>query len=148
MTVTGPAEQRIFDALHAISPAEIGFDALFAKAGVSEELLRQTLSHGVVTDLIDAHVTPEPFVLEPGHRPLAGQLIRAMLAQSDEAISLRSTSFLSKQGPTRTMLALCDGSRTRAEIAAAMSSHYHTTVSPEVVEAAVSTLARSRLFER
>jgi hypothetical protein len=78
---------------------------------------------------------------------VAGRLVRTMLAQSTEAISLRHTNFSGKQEPTRLMLTLCDGTRTRAEIAAAMSQRYGTTIAPDVVNAAIRTLSASRLFE-
>ena len=147
ITVSGGEKQAVFDTLNHMAPAEIGFEALLAKSGASEEELRQALTNGLITDLIDAHVTPQPFVLDPGERPVAGRLVRTMLAQSSEAISLRHTNFSGKQEPTRLMLTLCDGTRTRAEIAAAMSQRYGTTIAPDVVNAAIRTLSASRLFE-
>lgn len=70
-----------------------------------------------------------------------------MIAASETAISLRHGSFTNREEPTRVMLALCDGTRTRAEIAEAMGAHYGEPVAPDLVAGFVTRLARSRLFE-
>ena len=117
------------------------------RSGVEEVHLRKILLTLNMLAVVSAHATPQPFVLEPGERPRSGLLARTMLSLGDRAVSLRGNEVQAYQPETQYLIALSDGSRTRAEIAAAMSEALEKDIPLEMVDASIKNLARMRAFE-
>ena len=137
----------MMDQLLAHSPQELSIDALQALTGMAAEELSALLRGMSVLTLIDGHATPQNFTLTPGERPQAGALVRTMMAEGAEAISLRHSKFGASHDATRVLLALCDGSRDRDALAAAMSEQFETPFDRTKIDDAIANFARYRLFE-
>jgi SAM-dependent methyltransferase len=147
LTLAEGDQRELMELLWDIDPEEISFSGLAERLGYTAERLEAAMRKPVVMGLVETHCTPQNFTLRPGERPKAGQLIRAMMQMGDTAITLRHQKFVAKEDPTRLMLALCDGTRTRADIAGSMSEAYGATVPVGQVEQAIVKFAPHALFE-
>ena len=70
-----------------------------------------------------------------------------MLTLGDRAVNLRGNEVQAPDVETRYMIALCDGTRTRDEIAAAMAEGLEKEIQLEDVDKTINHLARMRAFE-
>jgi hypothetical protein len=70
-----------------------------------------------------------------------------MLTLGDRAINLRGHEVLAEEVETQYMVALCDGTRTREEIAAAMAEGLSKEIRVEDVARTIVHLAGMRAFE-
>lgn len=137
----------MMDCLLEVSPAELTFDQLRTRTGIGEQQLSDLLRGAVVLTLVDVHSTPQNFSLQPGDRPVASPLVRAMMVDGQQAISLRHSKFVANEEPTRVFLAACDGSRNRAQLADEMAAHYGDEVGPQLITDALADMVRFRLFQ-
>ena len=142
-----PSTIAVLDCLLDTGGAELSYAEIQRRTGVTGEDLRKILIEAVATRLVAVHATPQPFVLEPGERPRSGILARVLLSRGELALSLRGTSVDIPDRESELCLALCDGTRTRAEIAAAMTEELGTPIPPLWVDAIVRHLARDGAFE-
>lgn len=139
-------EQAIMAALDAASPLELTVGEVAARTGLDAGAVEAFLARAVALKLVVAHATPQPFVVVPGERPVAAPLIRTMMGIGGWAITLRHARLVIDPEPTRVFLTLCDGTRTRAELGAAMSARFDFEVTPALVEAAIADLGPRRVF--
>ncbi|HEY0467664.1 MAG TPA: class I SAM-dependent methyltransferase [Polyangiaceae bacterium] len=137
----------VLECLRERSPAELSYDLLSARSGVEPRVLERILLRLCACNLISAHSTPQPFTLKPGERPRAGLLLRTMLTTSAYAAGLRGTKVEASAPETRYCLSLCDGTRTRSEIATAMSRRFATAIPEALVASAIAQFANQRVFE-
>lgn len=142
-----PALVVMMEELLAHSPNELGFAQLQALTGIAEDELSALLRGMTTLTLVDAHVTPQNFTTNPGERPLVGKLVRAMMAEGAEAISLRHNKFGASHDATRVLLSLCDGTRDRDQLAAMLSAQFDPPVDRTKVDEAIAHFAEYRLFE-
>lgn len=147
ITATNPRQQKIMDALIEAFPGELTLGELAQRTGLPETAIRLNLHRVAVMGLVEIHTTPAPFTADPGERPRAGVLVRTMMKDSNSTISLRHKKFVTEQEPTRLLLTLCDGTRTRAEIAAEMTRTLGADVPLERVDAAIAEFSRQAIFE-
>jgi hypothetical protein len=147
VTTNTPATIAVIDCLRDADCAEVPYGELQRRTGLADELLRAVLLHVIPIGVVSAHATPQPFVINPGERPRAGLLARIMPTLGNWAITLRGTRADMLDRETELCLALCDGTRTREQIAAAMTTELEAPVPVEMVDAAIRQLARNRAFE-
>ncbi|MBL9011598.1 MAG: methyltransferase domain-containing protein [Alphaproteobacteria bacterium] len=146
LIVREPDERAIMAALDEAEPNELSFAELVARTGLSEDAVERFLARAVAVKLVVAQASPQPFVVVPGERPVAAPLIRTMMGVGNWAITLRHARLVTEPEPTRLFLTLCDGTRTRAELAAEMSARFDTDVTLALVEAAIADLGPRRVF--
>ena len=142
-----PLIQQVLDTLLAVSPGELTVAELADRLGEGGPAIEDAVRRLATRGTIDAHGMPAAFTLTPGEHPRVGGLVRAMLATGNEAITLRHSKFVTDQEQTRAFLALCDGSRTRSDIARALSARFGSSLSVDKVDEAARRFAASRLFE-
>jgi SAM-dependent methyltransferase len=147
VTTNTPSTIAVLDYLYNAGSAEIAYSELLARTGVRDEDLRRIMLTISTLALVTPHSTPQPFVLKPGERPRAGLLARTMLTLGDRAVNLRGNEVQAPEPETQYMVALCDGTRTRAEIAALMTIGLEKEIRVEMVDGAINNLARMRAFE-
>jgi hypothetical protein len=138
--------QVVLDHLIARSPDEVTYAELLEVTGYDRPALDAVLSKPNLVQMAIRHATPQPFVSKPGDKPLAGRLIRAMLAEDTETVSLRHDKLSIKEDPSRLLLALSNGERTRAEIAALIEQALETPATLEQVDTAIQSLAPHKVF--
>jgi len=147
ISTADPGVIAVLDCLRELSPAEVSYETLSARTGVQTQALDRILRCLCASNLIAAHSGPQPFTLTPGKRPRAGLMVRSMLTQDGYAAGLRGTKIEASAPQTRYCLTLCDGTRTRAEIAAAMSREFRATIPEAMVASAIAQFAKQRVFE-
>lgn len=147
VTTATPSTIAVLDCLWAAESAEVGYADILRETGVDEAKLRQILLFLNALSMVEANATPQPFVVHPGERPRAGHMVRVMLELGDRAASLRCSGIEADQPETRYCLVLCDGTRTREEIAATMTAAFGKEITVEMVDAAIASFARRRVFE-
>ena len=144
----GSPEARLLDALIDAFPRELSLSEVVARSGLIDGSgFRTLLRRLVVTGLVGIHLTTPRFVTAPGERPHASRLARTMIERSDEAVTLREGKLVGEGEVSRLFLQLCDGTRSRAEIAAAMTARLGQEVPLAEVEKAISHFARRAVFE-
>ena len=137
----------VLDCLRVSSPAELSYETLRARSGVHGGALDGILRRLCAVNLITAHASPQPFTLTPGERPRAGLLVRTMLSHDDHAAGLRGTKVEASAPQTRYLLRLCDGTRTRSELASAMGREFEAVIPESLVAGAIAKFASQRVFE-
>ncbi|MFC0206650.1 methyltransferase domain-containing protein [Novosphingobium soli] len=115
--------------------------ARFAGSAAHGEAILRLVDRGIV----ELHSLPFPGVLEPGERPLANPLLRAMIAAGETRLFTldHRAIAISEEGP-RWFLSLLDGSRDRAELAREWQAC--GLAAPIDVDAALRQLARAGLL--
>jgi len=85
-------------------------------AGVEQD--RQTLGEMLLRayagGIIELHLHPPQFTLQPGERPIASPLVRLQSRDSDKVTNLRHHTIQIEDSLGRLLLQLLDGSRDRA----------------------------------
>jgi SAM-dependent methyltransferase len=147
VSTADPALIAVLDCLRERSPAELSYETLSAGCALPGEALDHILLRLCAINLVTAHASPQPFTLTPGDRPRAGSMLRTMLSDHASAPGLRGTKVEAAAPETRYLLRLCDGTRTRAEIAAAMSREFKATIPVAMVAGAIAQFASQRIFE-
>lgn len=142
-----PNTIAVLDELHRWFPNERTFEQLLATTGVKVATLEKTLLQMGTTGIIDVHAMAQNFVTEPGEKPRVGQLIRSMLREGEEALSLRHHKLVEQNEMSRALVALCDGSRSRDELAATMAEMFDPTIDRTKIDAAIAYFAAHRMFE-
>lgn len=141
-------ESDILALLLSITPNEMSADEVAARTGLDAARTREVLRELVVVGLVDAHASRQNFTSEPGDKPRVSQLVRGtILDRNVRPATLRHTSIEPQGDFTRLLLLMCDGTRTRVEIAAAMTNTIGQEVSVEEVDKAIAETAVLPLFE-
>jgi SAM-dependent methyltransferase len=109
----------------------------FAEAELDGELVAEATLHAWEMDLLRLHVSAPAFVPTPGERPLASPLARLQAHDGARVSTLRHRDV--ELSPVeRQLVQLCDGTRDRAALAAA--------IAPAVLDHHLTSLARHALF--
>lgn len=146
VTINTARSRAVLDLLYLNQPAEFTYDEILEHTKVDPDWLRSTLFELCRNNFIVTRSTPAPFTLEPGERPVAAPLVRAMADRGERIIAHRSADVEADKLETRLLFALSDGTRTRTEIAVAMSELLGRDVPLAMVEGAVAHYARRRMF--
>ena len=140
---TTTAQERLMTALWNARPGEATYAQLADAAGdETDTVLRRVCALGLVA----AHAGPQRYTLTPGERPLAAPLIRAMFESVPYAITLRHARLVPNEPPTADFLRLCDGTRDRQQLAAAMSELAGTDIPVARIGEALADIAGRRVF--
>lgn len=128
------------EALVRHAPARLPL-APFAASPFHCEAILRLVDRGIV----ELHSLPFPGALEPGERPRANALVRAMIGRGDTRLFTldHRAIAISEEGPRR-FLSLLDGSRDRAELAAEWEASGFSVQTD--VETALRQLARAGLL--
>ena len=133
-----------FDRLHQQAVAAVGgaYGTPDERDLLAAEILRLHLGGAA-----ELHRAAPPFVLSAGPRPEASPIARRDAQRGAASANLRHEPIVLREGE-RALLPLLDGTRTRAEIAAA---HWPALAEPErlaAVDAALASLGRQALLVR
>jgi len=134
-----------FDRLHQEAAAAIGGGAQHTPA--ERDLLAAEILRLHVGGAAELHRAVPPFVLIAGPRPEASAIARRDAPRGAASANLRHEPIVLREGE-RALLPLLDGTRTRAEIAAA---HWPALPGPEqlaALDAALASLSRQALLVR
>jgi len=134
-----------FDRLHQEAAAAIGGGAHHTPA--ERDLLAAEILRLHVGGAAELHRAVPPFVLIAGPRPEASAIARRDAPRGAASANLRHEPIVLREGE-RALLPLLDGTRTRAEIAAA---HWPALPGPEqlaALDAALASLSRQALLVR
>jgi hypothetical protein len=145
-TTTNAVLIAVLDCLLEAERNELSAAELLRRAKVSEADLLGCINSVATLDLITTHASPQPFTTQPGEHPLVAPLTRTMLTMGERALTLRGTAVEVNQAESQYCLVLCDGTRTRAEIAEAMTTAFGKHVSAEAIAGAVLHFAHQRIF--
>ncbi|KRA53067.1 class I SAM-dependent methyltransferase [Devosia sp. Root635] len=137
----------VIDELLDAAPDERMFDQLADATGLPPDMLGAILLKLGTMALIDVHATPQRFVTAAGDYPRAGALIRSMLMNGEVAISLRHRRLVEENIVSRTLMALCDGTRSRDELAMAMAELFDMPIDRAKIDEALTYFARHRMLE-
>lgn len=146
VTTNHPASIQVFDALMSARPDELGIAGLAQRTGLDASTLEAVVAEIANGYVVHAHASSQPFISEPGDRPEVTRLSRVMLSTDNRAISLRGVPIDAGQPETSLCLQLCDGTRTRAEIAAEMGRHFGQEFSVGLIDSALAIFAAQRVF--
>lgn len=139
LTVHDPAVAAALDRLIAAAPARIPVGEL------GGEEVRRTLWMLYSRALVDLSPLPFAFPTTAGERPRASPLVHAMLARGDDTLCALDHRMLKfENAPTRALLGLLDGTRTRAELAEA--GRAAGLMSPEALDKGLDAFARAALL--
>jgi hypothetical protein len=144
---TNPGTRAVVARLVEADRQDVTYADLLAGCGLDEPDLRTELARLCSALAVKAHAGPQRFVRHPGERPRAGALIRAMFARGTAAATLRGAAAVAHDNESRYCLALCDGTRTRAEIADAMTERFGREMTVGQVDAAIDHFAQRAVFE-
>jgi SAM-dependent methyltransferase len=147
LTLTDPTEQSVLDAIDTAYPRRLSYQEIMAASGAEESKVRRVLAWGCTLGIVDFHAAPAACTFDPGERPRASGLARAVAQGNDWTISLRHSRIPINDPVTRRFLILCDGSRTLPEIAAVLSADVGVAIPLEKVAEALETFSRASLFE-
>lgn len=121
ITISDATSQRVFARLGEVWPRSIAGADLMESAGAGAEVLAIALYNSVNAGILRAYVQPPACIRLPGERPRASALARAQAEQAFvstlacDAVKVAGTG----EEVLRKVLPLVDGTRTRAELAAA-----------------------------
>ena len=148
LTTQTPEMIAVIDYLLNAGQREVPYVELRSETGVADDVLRKILFLCNSIPIVSVSATPQPYVLEPGDRPRIGQLALALLKEGrDLLVTLRGKQLDVPQPETQLCLKLCDGTRTRAEIAAIMNAELQKPIGEIEVDVAIRHFARMRVFE-
>ncbi len=143
---TGELEQAVMEAFLAQRPAEHSLASLSVASGVPPSELEALVRVCAHIGLLECHATPTPFVLHPGERPTCSPLMREMARAGATAVTPRMTRCELRGDATRALVVMCDGTRTRADILAEISSMSESPVDAALIDRALEDLARDGVF--
>jgi Predicted methyltransferase regulatory domain/PKMT, C-terminal winged helix domain len=118
----GPV-RKVLDALVAQSPRALPMAELQERIGpiASARPLAAILTEAFVSGIVTLHVQPPQLVAEAGPKPRASPLARLEARTRDTVTNLVHTRVALPDANARQLLALLDGTRDRAALAAAMT---------------------------
>lgn len=118
----GPV-RKVLEALAAQSPQAVPMAELQERIGAvaSTRPLAAILTDAFVSGIVTLHVEPPRLVAEAGPKPRASPLARLEARTRDTVTSLVHTRVALPDANARQLLALLDGTRDRAALAAAMT---------------------------
>ena len=148
LTTQTPEMIAVIDYLLAAGQREVPYGEIKSRTGVDDEVLRKILLLSNSIPIVTVSATPQPYALEPGERPRVGKLALALLNEGrDLLVTLRGKQLDVPQPETQLCLKLCDGTRTRAEVAAMMTTELGKPIGENDVDVATRHFARMRVFE-
>jgi len=107
-----------------IAPRAAAVDEI--KARLANRAWSSSMAHASVEGLladacfagaVQLHVHPPTLAIAAGERPLASPIVRWQAARQEQVTNLRHETMMLKDPAARRLLAVLDGSRTRAELA-------------------------------
>jgi SAM-dependent methyltransferase len=122
ITTAYPALKLAFALLAAQRPRALSVEALFRdvtarlERAVDPVLFAQSLVQSAAIRVVDLHVEPPCFTLDPGERPLASPVAREQARSSPEVTNLAHRSLRIGDPRVQHLLSLLDGRRTRSEL--------------------------------
>jgi SAM-dependent methyltransferase len=139
------AERHILQILADAAPAEVPYVDLLQHVP-DPQVLQRVLTQICAIPVAAAYASEPSYCATPGERPLASPLTREMLSKLDFAATLRLNRLASRQGATQMFLGLCDGTRTRAMLAADMSRLLGRDVPLQQIDAVLADMASRQVF--
>ncbi len=137
-------DPEVKSVLHMLARVWPGYVRPAALPEANEDMLLALYARGMV----DFRLSPPRWAAEPGERPLASPLARLQVRDSGDVTTLRHT-VARLEGPCeRLLLALLDGGRDRAALAAELSAFFKAGISAQQVDENVAKLARLTLLLR
>lgn len=144
-------------ALHAVWPAAVAFGPLLdaclaanrdpgASRFKSASSLARFLYHSYSAGVVDFTTRPVHTLDRPGERPLASPLARLQAGRGTRLTTLRHESVEVDDAAGLSLLRLLDGTRTRAQIVAALTDAGVEEISPARVDEKLEELARLGLL--
>ena len=94
-----------------------GFAQLVAFLLVRIDTVEGLLADACFAGAVQLHVHPPTLAIAAGERPLASPIVRWQAARQEQVTNLRHETMMLKDPAARRLLAVLDGSRTRAELA-------------------------------
>jgi SAM-dependent methyltransferase len=125
-----PAE-RVWGELAAAAPASVPVRELAARAGLDEIVAAKAVLRLVAFDRAALRLGPPPWTLQPGERPEVSPLARAQATIGDAVSSLSHRSVVLQDLVSRELVPAIDGTRDRAQLAAALASAARRASMPE-----------------
>jgi SAM-dependent methyltransferase/methyltransferase-like protein len=158
VTAPRPLTKAAMMALAQNSPAAIAFDDLCAFANrrlgvrgavptAERDALASDMLQCFAAGVVELHTAPSPFVIEAGARPEASALVRLQASRGAQVTNLRHES-VNLNDDARRMLAMLDGTRTQAEIAAIFWPGESTEAALVKLRPALSQIARQAFLVR
>ncbi len=150
-----PLTKAAMMALIDHSPLAIGFDALCAMAAARLGMvtpppagraeLASDLLQSFAAGVVELHATGSPFVVDPGDTPLASAVARLQATSSAQVTNLRH-EWIALDEPSRRLLGLLDGTRSRPAIAALAWPGADPEAARALLDTTLSGLARQALL--
>ncbi len=123
-------------------PHAVAFAALRDELGADPETLGAALLDGFRRERLIPHAAPLRAERDPGERPEASPLARWQAARDVELTSLGYTTVRMEEPAARALIELLDGTRDRAQIAAALRERTGLELTPDDLDANLRELAR------
>ena len=124
--------EAVLDALEEATPRRVTFDDLARIIGVDGgEFLRQVVSGAARAGAVLLHTAAPRLTTEPGERPLASPIARQQLVTGSIVTTLCHASVKIDHETARRVLSLCDGTRNRSALVAALGSALEGTSAAE-----------------
>jgi 2-polyprenyl-3-methyl-5-hydroxy-6-metoxy-1,4-benzoquinol methylase len=123
-------------------PHAVAFAALRDELGADPEALGAALLDGFRRERLIPHAAPLRAARDPGERPEASPLARWQAARGLELTSLGYTTVRMDEPAARALIELLDGTRDRAQIAAALRERTGLELTPDDLDANLRELAR------
>jgi hypothetical protein len=120
--VASTTTRRVLHDLSTRYPASRRFGEVLAAAGDGAAQLAVDLFQLFSHDLVELWPYPDPFVVEPGERPRAAPLARALAARDSLVANLRHEA-VELYPEERELVRLVDGTRDAAALQAALPRH-------------------------
>lgn len=152
LTASRPSLKRALSHLAAIWPHGEGFEELAeiarGESDFDEETFGQFLIQAAKGGIVEFRTVEPKFVVEAGERPEASAFARWQMVWSDTATTLRHSRIRLEDASSRELVKLMDGTRTRDELAAALSESIGsgTIISRENIDAAAAYFCRIGLM--
>jgi SAM-dependent methyltransferase len=136
-----------FARLDGERPRTIAFDELRADLDADQSALAEALLDGIRCGCLIPHAGPLQAATDPGPTPVASRLARWQADQGVDLTSLAYTTVRMEEPAARHLITLLDGTRDRDAIRAALHEDVGVDLSPQDLEANLTTLAQLFLLE-
>jgi cyclopropane fatty-acyl-phospholipid synthase-like methyltransferase len=133
-----------FDALCGMAAARLGMTAVPA---AERSVMASDLLQAYTAGIVELRAMASPFVVDPGETPRASAVARLQAARGMHVTNLRH-EWTPLEEPARRLLALLDGKRSRADIAALALPDADPVAARAMLDAALTWLARQALLVR
>ncbi len=121
-----PASKRCLAALGSVWPARLSWAGLLEKCGVSSEKLRPAVLEMIALRAVSLHGSAELYASTLPERPCVSALARNQIQHSRTVTTLRHHTVHIEDDMGCWLLSLLDGTRTRADLATALTGRIRT----------------------